>query len=197
MAGRVHLKPKTLVGYESLLKTQIRPTWEDVRLIGVTNADVVAWLAQMRSAGLSASRIRQAYHLLHSILDAAVRDRRLPTNPASGVPLPRIPVKERRYLDHTQVGALADACGEHRLLVLVLAYTGLRWGEVAALRVRRVDTMRGRLEVVEAMTEVNGKVVFGTPKTHQVALSPGACVRPRQPYCAGCRQGAGRLRVHE
>ena len=40
-------------------------------------------------------------------------------------------------------------------------------GEAAALRVRRVDTMRGRLEVVEAMTEVNGKAVFGTTKTHQ------------------------------
>ena len=172
MAGRVHLKPKTIVGYESLLKTQIHPTWALVRLIDVRNAEVVAWVASLRSNGLSASRVRQAYHLLHAMLDAAVLDRRLASNPASAVSLPRIPRKERRYLNHAQVEALAGACGDNRVLVLTLAYTGLRWGEAAALRVRYVDTMRGRLEVVEAMTEVNGSAVFGPPKTHQARSVP-------------------------
>jgi integrase len=172
IAGRVHLKPKTLAGYESLLKTQVKPTWENVRLIAVTNADVVAWVARMRSSGLSASRVRQAYHLFHSMLDAAVLDRRLGSNPAAGVDLPRIPRKERLYLDHAQVAALADAAGAYGLLVTTLAYTGLRWGEVAALRVRRVDTMRGRLEIAEAMTEVNGAAIFGAPKTHQTRIVP-------------------------
>jgi integrase len=172
MKGRVHLKAKTLAGYESLLRTRIRPAWVSTPLASVTNSEVVAWVASMRSAGLSASRVRQAFHLFGAMLDAAVRDRRLASNPASGVDLPRLPQKERRYLDHGQVAALAGACGEYRLLVLTLAYTGLRWGEAAALRVRRVDTMRGRLEVVEAVTEVNGKLVLGTPKTHQTRSVP-------------------------
>ena len=73
---------------------------------------------------------------------------------------------EKRFLTHEQVAALADACGPQRLLVLVLACTGLRWGEATALRVRRVDLLRGRLRIEEAVTEVNGKLVFGTPKTH-------------------------------
>jgi integrase len=51
--------------------------------------------------------------------------------------------------------------------VLVLAYCGLRFGELAALQVRRVDLLRRRLEVAESVTEVAGRVVFGTPKTHQ------------------------------
>jgi integrase len=45
-------------------------------------------------------------------------------------------------------------------------YTGLRFGELAALRVGRVDLMRRRLEVAESVTEIQGKAVFGTPKTH-------------------------------
>jgi integrase len=106
------------------------------------------------------------------MLDAAVLDRRLATNPASGVALPRIPRTERRYLTHEQVDQLAEACGKSRVLVLTLAYTGLRWGEAAALRVRRVDTMRGRIDVVEAVTEVNGELVFGAPKTHQTRVVP-------------------------
>jgi integrase len=167
MAGRVHLKPKTIVGYESLLKTRIRVRWEDVPLAQVTNAEVVAWVAAMRAEGLSPSRVRQSYHLLSAMLDAAVRDRRLASNPAAGVDLPRLPKLERQYLDHAQLAGLANACGDYELLVLVLGYCGLRWGEAAALRVRRVDTMRRRLEIVEAVTEVNGHPVFGTPKTHQ------------------------------
>jgi integrase len=171
MRGRVHLKPKTLAGYRSLLDTQVLPRWRDARLAGVQHAEVVAWVAAMR-AEVSASRTRQAYHLLHSMLDAAVLDRRLATNPAAGVALPRLPRRERRYLTHAEVVALARACGEHDVLVLTLAYTGIRWGEATALRVRRVDTMRGRVEVVEAVAEVNGALVVGPPKTHQTRTVP-------------------------
>jgi site-specific recombinase XerC len=106
------------------------------------------------------------------MLDAAVRDRRLASNPVAGVDLPRLPRKERRYLDRGEVAGLAEACGPYRPLVLVLAYCGLRWGEAAALRVRRVDTMRGRLDVAESLTEINGEAVFGTPKSHQSRSVP-------------------------
>jgi integrase len=49
----------------------------------------------------------------------------------------------------------------------VLAYTGLRWGEPSALKVKRVDLVRRRLDIAEASTEAGGYVVVGTPKTHQ------------------------------
>lgn len=171
-AGRVHLKEKTLAGYESLLRTRILPAWAKVPLVSVANADVVAWVAGMRACGLSASRTRQSYHLFSSMLDAAVRDRRLATNPAAGVDLPRMPKSERRYLDHGQVAELAAACGDYELLCLVLAYCGLRYGEAAALRVKRVDLMRRRLEIVESMTTISGRAVFGTPKTGRTRSVP-------------------------
>jgi integrase len=172
MASRVHLKPKTIASYQSLLRTRVLPTWASVPLVDMTNSEIVAWVARLRSEGLSPSRVRQAYHLLSTMLDAAVRDRRLAANPAAGIDLPRLPRKERRYLDHGQLAGLAEACGPYRPLVLVLSYCGLRWGEAAALRVRRVDTMRGRLEVAESVTEINGEAVFGTPKTHQSRSVP-------------------------
>jgi integrase len=100
------------------------------------------------------------------MLDAAVKDGRLARNAASGVDLPRLPTTDRRYLDHSQLADLADRCGPHRVLVLLLGYTGLRWGEAAALRVRRVDLLRGRIEVAESVTEVEGRQVFGPPKSH-------------------------------
>lgn len=167
MAGRVHLKPKTLSSYRSLLRTQVLPTWDRVPLTKICRSEVVAWVAAMRAAGLSSSRTRQAYHLLGSMLGEAVKDSRLARNPAAGVDLPRLPDCDRRYLTHDQLADLADGCGPHRLLVLVLGYTGLRWGEAAAIRLRRVDSMRGRIEVAEAVVDVDGRMVFGPPKTHQ------------------------------
>ena len=166
LAGRSHLKPKTLASYQSLLSTRILPTWELVPLSKVGHSDVVAWVAGMRREGLSASRTRQAYHVLTSMLDAAVRDGRVARNAATGVDLPRLPTTERRYLTHAQLDDLAERCGPHRLLVLVLGYTGLRWGEAAALRGRRMDLLRGRIEVAESVTDVNGRMIFGSPKSH-------------------------------
>jgi integrase len=62
---------------------------------------------------------------------------------------------------------LAEACAPYGTLIRVLAYAGLRWGELVALTACRIDLARRRIEVVEAITEVHGRVVVGTTKTHQ------------------------------
>jgi integrase len=64
---------------------------------------------------------------------------------------------EKTFLTHEQVTDLADAAGEWQAVILVLSYCGFRWGEVAALRVERVDTVRDRINVAESVTEVGGK----------------------------------------
>jgi integrase len=62
---------------------------------------------------------------------------------------------------------LADECGRQGTIVLTLAYTGLRWGELAAVRVGRVAPGARRIHIAEAMSEINGRVLFGSPKTHE------------------------------
>jgi integrase len=69
------------------------------------------------------------------VLAAAVSDRRPASNPAVGVKIPRTLKKERHYLDHGALHGLAQACRDYELLILILGYCGLRWGEAAALRV--------------------------------------------------------------
>jgi integrase len=86
-----------------------------------------------------------------------------------------------------QAERLADAAGEYGDVVQLLAYTGLRIGEMAALRVRRVDFLRKRLTVAESATEVGGTVEYGTPKTHQqrTVPIPGVLVEPLSRRCQG------------
>ncbi len=170
--GQVQLKASTRYRYESLLRCQVLPSWETVPLAKVTHAGVGTWVARLSAAGLSPATVRQAYRVLSLVLALAVRDGRLSRNPADGVRLPRIVTSRKRFLTHEQVAALAGAAGPHGLVVLALAYTGLRFGELAALRVSRVDLLRRRLEVAESVTEVNGRAVFGTPKSHQSRSVP-------------------------
>jgi integrase len=61
--------------------------------------------------------------------------------------LPRKHRKTHRYLNHEEIERLATASGEYSTLVYLASYTGLRWGELTALRVRDVDALRRRLAV--------------------------------------------------
>ncbi len=172
LAGQVQLKESTRVRYESLLRSHVLPQWGDVPLAKVGHAAIASWVASLSVGGMSGSSVRQAHRVFSLLLALAVRDGRITRNPAEGVRLPRVQKSEKRFLTHEQVAALADAAGEYRLVVLILSYCGLRYGELAALRVGRVDLMRRRLDVAESVTEVGGRLVAGTPKTHQQRSVP-------------------------
>jgi integrase len=148
-----------------IISRHIRPRWGNVQLSGVTHAEVQRWLTRLELAPAS---VRKVHRVLSMILAYAVKDGRLAINAAAGVSLPRVRQTERRYLTHQQVAELAESCGEpYRLVVLFLAYTGLRWGEMAALRVGRVDFLRRRVLVAESVTPVRGVMTFGPTKGHE------------------------------
>jgi integrase len=163
----VHLKPKTVAGYEGLLRTQILPTFETVPLGRIDTLAVKAWVAAMLAAGLSPSRVRQAYRVLSATLRAAVEAGFLVKSPCVGVKLPRLPKTHVRFLEAAQVETLAAATAEpYRPLVYLLAYGGLRWGEAAALRRRHCELLRSRLRIADSLAEVKGEIHFGATKTH-------------------------------
>jgi integrase len=160
-------------------------------LVGdVVHTDVAGWVAQL-AGERGATTVIRCYGLLAAILDDAVRDRRVLTNAARGVRLPRKTREEHTYLSHGQVHALASAAGEHGLLVLLLAYCGLRWGEASALRVRDVNLLRRRVSVVENAVEVGTRVVVGTPKSHKrrTVPVPGFLVKHLAQQCQGKATG--------
>jgi len=81
------------------------------------------------------------------------------------VRLPKRVDREMRLLTPAEVEALATAIdGRYRVLVDLLAYTGLRFGEAVALKVKRLDLLRGTCEVVESGTEVGSRLEWGTTK---------------------------------
>jgi integrase len=171
LASRSHLKPSSSYVYESAWRLHVEPHWGRVQIGRIRFSEVQSWLTEL-SRGTEAKKpksptiVRRCHELLAGILDGAVRDHLIASNPARGVKLPRRITREHVYLSNEQVATLVRASGEHGALVATLAYTGLRWGEVSALRVRDIDTARHRLHVVQNAVYVNGAIVVGTPKTH-------------------------------
>lgn len=165
--GQAHLKPSTKERYAGILREHVVPRWQQVRLADVSHADVQTWVTQLAAVREPAT-VRKVHRVLSLVLALAVKDGRLVRNVASGVSLPRVVSAEQRYLTHEQVHQLEQACGpSYRLVVLFLAYTGVRFGEMAALRVGRVDFLRRRALVAESVTLVRGKQTWGTPKGHE------------------------------
>ena len=161
------VKPKTHYQDASMVRAHVLPRWENVAVGDVRRTAVQAWVAQMTAGGLGASGVRQALGTLHKILQDAVADRRIVANPASGVRLPKAVGRRRTYLDAGQLARLAVCAGDLGPVLLVLGWTGLRFGELAGLRVEDVDVLRRRLTVRRTVSEVAGRLVEGTPKTAQ------------------------------
>jgi integrase len=161
------LKPKTRLGYRQILDVHVLPRWSEVQLRNVTASSVSSWIAQI-AAKRSASTTRKALGVLRGVLDLAVADRRLTVNPATRVKQPRLPLVEQRFLTAGELTRLADATtsDRDRELVLVLGWTGLRFGEAIALRRSDLDVLRRRIRVERSAVEVGAEIVVGTPKTH-------------------------------
>ncbi|TQS45587.1 tyrosine-type recombinase/integrase [Cryptosporangium phraense] len=177
-AAQVQLEPSTRERYASVLRNQIHPHWERVPLSGVNHADVAAWGVRLSNDGLGARSVHKAHRVLSQILDLAVRYRRLSTNPAKGVRLPRADRPSKRFLTVVQVRDLADAAGPDKTLVHVLAYCGLRFGELAALRVQDVDLARRRIHVERSVVDINGHMVSGSPKSSSTRACSATTLTP-------------------
>lgn len=157
---------------ESAWRVHVKPRWGTVRLSDVDLSEVELWIATMRKKS-GATTVIRAYGVLAGILDDAVKARRLRANPARGVEnLPRKTAKRRVYLTAEDVGRLAAESGDHRALVLTLAYCGVRWGEAVALRVRDVEFLRRRLNVHDNAVQLGVDHAEGLTKSRRQRSVP-------------------------
>lgn len=134
---------------------------------------VRAWVNDLATQGSSTPTIEKTtLGVLRMILGLAVEDRRLARNPCNGVKAPRREHSRRAYLTHQQVDDPASAMARDGLVVRFLAYTGLTYGEMAALAVADFDMLRRRVQVRRSVTEVKGKLEWSTPESHECQAVP-------------------------
>jgi integrase len=172
-----HMKWSGWRSYESAWRIYVEPRWGRVRIFDVRHSDVAAWVAEM-SATRGPVIVQTAYSVLARVLDDAVRDRLLASNPARGVKLPKRAPRRNVYLTATQLHMLADESGRYRSLVLLLGVGGLRWGEAAALRVCDIDWLHRRVHLHRNAVTVGKQTVVGSLKSgkNRTVVLPGFVV---------------------
>jgi integrase len=165
------LKPKTLDSYDSLWRCLVKPKWGDKGIGQITRAEVKVWAQEAISSSenrISVSRIRQAVVLLNLLLNHAVDMDLIKRNPI-GSPkglTPRLEErKPKRALEKEELLKLANSCGPYRLMVLLAGLTGLRWGEVIALKPADFDFKTKTIRVNKSLSEVNGNFHLVSTKT--------------------------------
>jgi integrase len=168
-------KKSTLEGYESYINVHLAPFFADKPLTKITPADVEGFSAAKAREGQSAKSVRNYLGLLHSIFTFAEKRGAVRGNPVRLVDKPRAASVDAdiRFLDDAELEALLRAVpGDERgpterTLYLTAAMTGLRQGELIALRWRDIDWTAGRIRVRQ--NYVRG--AFGTPKSKRSTRS--------------------------
>lgn len=167
LEAKVHLKESSRRPLEIAWRVHVEPEWGRRRIGDIRHSEIQSWVNRLSKEGRSATTVIRAFGVLAGILDVAVLDRRLAATPAASVKLPRKRKKAPAYLTLPQLELLADNARDHRVLVLLLGYAGLRWGEATGLRVRHINFLKRRVMVEENAVEVGGRIVVTTPKTHE------------------------------
>lgn len=188
LATTVHLKPKTQVSYESILRSRVLPVFGNARIAAIEQVDVRRFVAQLDKAGDQPGTIRNTFNVLRLVMGTAVGSGAIRANPCSGVRMPKSSRDEMLFLTPEEVVTLAEAITEEfRTLVLFAAYTGLRAGEIGALRVGRLDLLRRSVDVRESLADVKGKLVFGPTKTYanRTVRLPGFLAEELATHLAG------------
>ena len=171
--GRVDIAPSTRSRAQGIITGHITPKWSRKKIGDVQHADVQRWVSELLDAGQSPRSAKKIVNVLSQALDAAVKDRRLTANPAEGVRFPRAKPRAKIYLSADQVERLAAVVDDRqRVIVYVLAYTGLRWGELAGLRVKDLDPTRRRLRVEQTIVDDNGRALVKPPKDNEIRSVP-------------------------
>jgi integrase len=161
------IRPRTRELYTCLLANHLRPTFGATPVAKITPVAVRAWRAERLAEGCGVSTIAKAYRLLKAILTTAVQDELIPRNPCmlagagSERPAERVPPSI------AEVEAIADAIEDrYRLLVLLGAWSGPRWGELIGLTRASVDLLHGTVTVSQAMVELRSGAYVGPPKSN-------------------------------
>lgn len=153
-AARV-VEPETARRDTGVLANHLDPQWEGWRLPAISRMEVQGWVKQMQADGVGPHAIRHAYNLLSTMMNAAVDEGIVIASPCRRVDLPAAPEKLPEWFTVEQVEAIAAELPErHATAAWLMAWCGLRWGEMAGLRVGRVAFLRRRLQVRGVNTQM-------------------------------------------
>jgi len=152
-------EPGTRLNIDGRLRNHILPFFADIPLASIRASHVRGWVTGLTDK-LAPATVVATYNTLQKILRTAEIDGIISRSPCLGIDLPRLGRREEmHFLDPEGINLLADTIdARYSALIYTAGYTGMRWGELAALRAANINLLKGAVDVAEAQTEISGHV---------------------------------------
>lgn len=168
LAGIGGLRPKTQDDYR-YRAGKVREAFGDRLASSLRPSEVRAWAARSDASAVvrhkALSTLRVCYRL-------AIADRLLALDPTEGVALPKLPRSDMRFLSWAELEQLAEACGDHAGLVMLLGTCGLRIGEALGIEQSDVDRLRRRIRIRRSWSVSSSGRELGPTKGSQARDVP-------------------------
>lgn len=151
---------------ESRRRKHLEPRWAAVPLDEIIRDEVQDWVIELEGTGLAASSVHHIYHLMSASMKAAVLAGKIPASPCVSVQLPKLPPADDRFLTEEELDKVVFFLDPPwSTLVLLLAGTGVRWGEMVALHNQRVHMDGQRIDITMAWDTKLRR--YKLPKDHE------------------------------
>lgn len=171
------IRPRTWRRYEEFMRLHIIPALGTTAITKLTGQQLQLLYARKLEEGLSSTTVHHIHTALHKALDSALRLDVVQRNVSELVDPPRMRHHEMKTLSEKQARQLLQAAEgtRHEALYTVALATGMRQGELLALRWENVNLERATLQVRATVQRTRSGLEFSEPKTgysrRQVALS--------------------------
>ena len=183
-----NLSPRTVEGYESIIRQHLVPNLGNIPLTQVKPEYLQRYYSEMLSGGrcdgrgsLNPVTVRQHHMVLHRALHIAVKWGLISRNPADAIDLPHCQRPEMHVMNEDNIKTFLEAAKStpYYVLFYMALFTGMRRSELLALRWCDVDLILGQISVNRSLHHLRDKsLVFRTPKTAKgrrtIALPPSA-----------------------
>jgi integrase len=163
-----------------LVENHVKPALGSIKLKNLSFAHVQGFYQDRLDAGLSASTVHKVHTILHKAFARAVAWQMVPRNVTDAVDPPRPAPREMRPLSPAEARKLLDAAQGDRLeaLYVLAVTTGMRQGELLALKWQDVDLGNATVSIRRTLTRSGGRYTLGEPKTKKsrrsIRLTPRA-----------------------
>jgi len=167
IATKADVSERTRINVVGRLDNYVLPYFGSMPLAEIRPVHVRAFVAELVGKKLAPSTVKAIYLTGSQVFAQAVVDGILAGSPCQAVKLPSDRQHdEMHFLTPEQVNVLASAMPDRfRVAILTAAYTGLRAGELWALRVGRLNLLAATLDAVESVIDINGTLTSGPTKT--------------------------------
>lgn len=158
-------RESTWVRDEVTLRLHLLPHFGPVPVGRIDRSSVQRWVNQHATTHAPRT-VKRDYGVLRAVMAFALDRDLIGRTPCRGTRLPSAEPVDGHLINSEELAALAEALGSYGPMAYIGATLGLRWGEVAGLRVRRLDLLRNELTVAEQIIRGKGGVSFpGPPKS--------------------------------